>query len=272
MDTSTGIEISVVVPLLSSIVISVWGQNSDLLLAIKMWKLPKTTLVANDEKGQVHYAHPSSKDEENTYTELQVYKGYDKESLEDVLEQQSMLIDRFVNVINDVDKKAAQTLRLNILLLSLMIGILSFSSNKEYNILNQLSNIALFTGIIGTISSVIASLIAYSRTNIAAGLSSESTDVLFSEPLKRKEVLYSLIISHQDWINTNARVNQTDSSIVFISHILLLLSVFNYLLAVSWVAYPHIKQAYPKSTQVVVISVAGVLALLGPYYLLNRRG
>lgn len=214
----------------------------------------------------------TSNEEDSTeeYTEQEIYEGYDEDALAEILDQQSMVIDRYVDVINDIDSKAAYTLRLNVLLFSLVLGIISLSTSEQFSLLSSLSTLALYVGAGASLLSVVASLIAYTRTNIHAGLSSEDVDSLLEEPMGRKILLYSLVKGHQEWVRENSRANKNDANIVFGAHMLLLVSMFNFALAVAWMIYPSLQSFTYQWLQVIIVSVIAVGFLAIPYILLSH--
>lgn len=195
---------------------------------------------------------------ELTDAQFEAYEDLEEETILNLLDEADAAQDRLLSVINDIDRKAGDVLRLNVLLFSLVLALASLSTNQGLGILPDFLNTAFYLGLIASGTSIFTSFMTYQRTEIKVGVSSRNIDTLTLESFKRKEILYSLLMSHKRWIDHNADANDRDSAFLFISLLGLLISMTYYMTALLFVAAPEFNSGAVKW---VILAMAGLVPI-----------
>jgi hypothetical protein len=172
---------------------------------------------------------------------IEFYSRISEDELAQILEETRASIDGYVDILSDIDDKAARTLRLNTLIFGFILtfaGLVMSGSNEQFAPLSQYVNVSYFVGLLATGISATLALITYTQSQIRSGFSVRDVETIFQETLddkittNPKILLFNRVRSHIRWIQQNRSVNRRDSNMLFASHVFLMISLGNYALAV----------------------------------------
>lgn len=172
---------------------------------------------------------------------IEFFSRVSENELEQILEETRASIDGYVDILSDIDDKAARTLRLNTLIFGFILtfaGLVTNASTGQFAPLSQFVNVSYLAGLLATGISATLALITYTQSQIRSGFSVKDVETVFRETLSddittnRKILLFNRVRSHIRWIQRNRLVNRRDSNMLFASHVFLMVSLGNYGLAV----------------------------------------
>lgn len=176
----------------------------------------------------------------------EIYDGIDEDELRQILEETRPSIERYADILSDIDDKAARTLRLNTVIFGFLLtfaGIVTSTPNGQFAALSQYVNAAYGLGLTASAISATLALITYTQSEVITGFSIADVASVFEEELddridmNPKILLFNRVRSHVQWLRMNRSVNRRDSNMLFASHGFLFISLGNYSLAVLWVSF-----------------------------------
>jgi len=181
-----------------------------------------------------------------TEQELQeIYRRTGEDELRQILEETRPSIERYADILSDIDDKAARTLRLNTVIFGFLLtfaGIVTSTPGDQFAALSRYVNVAYGFGLVASAVSATLALITYTQSEVITGFSVADVTSVFEEELddqinvNPKILLLNRLRSHVQWLQVNRSVNRRDSNMLFASHTFLFISLGNYALAVLWVS------------------------------------
>lgn len=157
------------------------------------------------------------------------------EVLRTTLQETRPTLDTLEDFLGDIDDKAGRTLRLNTILIGLLLTALSLAFSQNLPGAAEFLNLAFYLGLVTSGISITTALLTFTRSSIRPGLATEDITEILKQDMNEKVLLLSLVLSHEEWIRENGRVNERDARSLFASHLFLFLSMGYYAFAVGWV-------------------------------------
>lgn len=163
---------------------------------------------------------------------------YDVESLRITREEARASLDQQIEALDDIDDKAAHTMRLNVLLLGVVLTLASvLASSAGTPTIRQLANFPLAVGVLTTGASTVLSIWAYTSTSYRTGTGPSDVRTFLSKNLQEDEWLAVLCYSYAAWIERNSRLNHRDGFVLFLSHVSLFFSMGYYAVGIVFGLY-----------------------------------
>ena len=130
-------------------------------------------------------------------------------------EEARKTLDKQIQAINDIDKKAIQILQLDILIISLIITASSITvqSNELGNLSSFVNEYVIFAVALFTFSALFAG-VTYSATSVRSGVSHRDIEKMMDEEYGTTELYEKLLRSYTRWIQQNY-VTNTKSSLLY---------------------------------------------------------
>lgn len=154
---------------------------------------------------------------------------YDVDSLRVTREEAKAVLDRQIETLNDIDDKAADTLRLNVLVLGVVLTVASIlSSNEATPTVVRVVNEIAFAGAVASGFSMVGAVWAYTGTSYQTGVGRSDVRTALSRRPEETEWLAALLYSYTVWMKRNERANRQDGFALLLSHFFLLLSMGYY--------------------------------------------
>lgn len=166
-------------------------------------------------------------------------RPHDIEALRTTLEESRSVIDHQVQTFNDVDSKAAQTFRLEVILLGLLVTALTFVLRTDPMTIDPYLNPYTAWGIISLEISFITAVIVYSSTSIQTGVGPNDIGRLISRRYTERDWLILLLRSTGEWIRFNEQQQAWNGLLLSVSHAALVLAV---LLLSAGIGGPHLTE------------------------------
>jgi len=161
----------------------------------------------------------------------------DIETLQIAREMGRIVIDHQIEGLDTLNKKASNTIRINILILGVVLTVFSIVINGDDGITSgSIVNGATGTGVILSGISILMALWTYTSTRKEVGLTGESLlkSIESEDGYSERNWLKGTIRAQSNWIQKNADINRSDSFILFFGHLFLFMSVGYYSFGVLW--------------------------------------
>lgn len=184
---------------------------------------------------------------------------YDVDSLRVTREEARAALDHQIEALDDIDDKAAHTLRLNVLLLGVVLTMASvFASNNATPAIGRMANSPVVAGTLASGISMVTSIWVYSSTSYRTGTGPSDVRQFLSRNPPEEELLAALVYSYAAWMERNSQLNRRDGFTLFVSHLFLSLSTSYYAIGVL------VGLAFPRSAWwVSLLAVAVVSTFVG---------
>lgn len=154
---------------------------------------------------------------------------YDVESLRVTRDEAREALDHQIEALNDLDDKAAQTLRLNVLLLGVVLTVASvLVSSKTTPTIGRMANGPVVAGVAVSAVSMVMSIWVYTSRSYRVGTGPSDLHASLSEKPPEEELLTALLYNYATWMERNSRSNKRDGAALFVSHLCLLLAMGYY--------------------------------------------
>jgi hypothetical protein len=211
------------------------------------------------------------KSEDQTAEET-VEESHDLEALRTTHEEARAVIDHQIDAINDVDDKAAYSLRLNILLLGLLLTISSLMiGNQNTPPIQKFVNPIVGLGVICSGLSIVAAIWAYTSTRTETGPGPNDIELYLEQKYDQEEWLDVLVRNYARWMRQNARSNRRDSSALFVSHLFLFLQMGYYALGIGWGLYVPNTTIYQVIAGTALFTIVQLVLLFFPRLPIGNR-
>ncbi len=145
-------------------------------------------------------------------------------------EEARSVLNHQIQTLNDIDNKAASTLRINMIFLGLLITaggiVLRQTTIQDMNFIIKIFLVisASFT-VISLILSIIFAIWTYTSSKFRAGPNDNDIQRLINEGYNEKTGTLLLLLSYGSWMEQNREVNNRDAKTLFRSHIFLAVGV-----------------------------------------------
>lgn len=193
---------------------------------------------------------------------------YDVASLRVTREEAREALDHQIDALNDIDDKAAQTLRLNVLLLGAVLTTASIlvSSNGTPPIRRMVNGLVVAGAIVSAFS-MVTSIWAYASTSYRTGTGPSDVRALLSRSPTEKELLTALLYNYAMWMERNARQNRRDGFTLFVSNVCLFLAMGYY---ASGIAFGFYLSDVGEWVSILVVVVLGFFMTLSVVAIRHR--
>jgi len=199
--------------------------------------------ILSDEARQLVNQMGESGESRDQKSEDDLEEEHDLEALRITHEEARAVIDHQIDAIDDVDDKAAYSLRLNILLLGLLLTISSIIvGNQSTPSIQTFINPIMGIGVVCSGFSIVSAIWAYTSTRTETGPGPNDLELHLEEKFDEEEWLEILVRNYPRWIRQNAQSNRRDSMALFGSHLFLFLQMGYYALGIVWGMY------FPKTS------------------------
>lgn len=159
--------------------------------------------------------------------------AYDVESLRVTREEAREALDHQIAALNDIDDKAAHTLRLNVLLLGIILTMASvLASSNATPTIEGIVNSFVVAGTLASGVSMVTSIWAYTSTSYRIGTGPSDVRALLPRNPPEDEWLAALLYNYVAWMERNSRLNRRDAFALFVSHVCLFVSMGYYAVGV----------------------------------------
>jgi hypothetical protein len=194
---------------------------------------------------------PDDENSEDQFDEIEILKI--------AREEAHRTIDKQVDTLDDIDNKAAQILRLNLLLLSIILtGFSIIASDDGLNSMTAdggVVNLFLICGIISIIASTTVAAFTYTVSNKKSGMSGRDiADILESDYSPEKD-LKDIVEGYSVWMQMNFKMNTINAPL---GTTVLLLLIYGIILLTVGVYHAFINQV----AWYVTLAVLVVLGLI----------
>jgi|GEM_PF-3432499 len=177
----------------------------------------------------------TSGDDSSGQSDLPPQGTPDVESLQTTRDEAREVLNHQIETLNNVDNKAAYTLRLNIVILGVLLTVSSLLvGNENTPEVSRLGNMGIWVGFFVSGLSIVAALWTYTSTRKETGPGPTDIERLVSRKYSEKQWLRVLLRTYAHWMRRNERVNRRDSFALFISHVLLFVGVGYYGFGTLW--------------------------------------
>lgn len=176
-------------------------------------------------------------------------------------------LDHQIDALEDIDDKAAQTLRLNVLLFGVVLTLASMlASNDATPTIGRMANGLVVIGVVVSAVSMATSTWVYTSTSYSAGTGPSDLRAFLSKKPSKDEWLTTLLYSYAAWMERNARLNRRDGLVQFVSHVCLFLSIVYYVVGVAFgLFFPEVAWWLP------IVATTGFIVSVGVLLLAVRR-
>lgn len=181
---------------------------------------------------------------------------YDVESLRVTRAEAREALNHQIDALNDIDDKAAHTLRLNVLLFGIVLTLASvMASSDSTPAIGRMVNGLVVAGAVASAVSMLTSIWAYTSRTYRPGTGPSDVRGFLSHNPPEGELLAVLLDNYAAWMERNSRLNRRDGFILFVSHVCLFLAMGYYTSGVVFGLYA------PRTRPWVSISAAVVLGV-----------
>ena len=195
---------------------------------------------------------------------------YDVESLRVTREEAREALDHQIAALSDIDDKAAQTLRLNVLLLGVVLTIASVLASSEATPpIGRIANGLVVAGAVVSAVSIVTSIWTYTSTSYRTGTGPSELRSLLSRKPPEEELLAALLYNYAAWMERNSRLNHREGVTLFVSHVSLFFSMGYYASGVVF------GLAFPRAgswSSLLAVAVLGVFMGASVFALRHRLG
>lgn len=162
-----------------------------------------------------------------------------------------------IETINNIDNKAAYTLRLNIIIVGVLLTIASLlTGNEPTPGLERFPNSAVLVGNLFSAFSFVASLWTYTSTKKETGPGPTDLTRLRKHEYNEKRWLKVLLKAYASWMKKNEDVNRRDSMALFLAHIFLFMAIGYYAFTIVWGIWFHTWSDWIMYALLVILLVA----------------
>lgn len=196
--------------------------------------------------------------------------SYDVDSLRVTREEARAALDHQIEALDDIDDKAAHTLRLNVLLIGVVLTMASvFASSNATPPIGRVANSLVVAGTLASGISMITSIWVYSSTSYRTGAGPSDVREFLSRNPPEGELLAALVCSYAAWMERNSQLNRRDGFTLFVSHAFLSLSTSYYTIGVLvGIVFPELEWWVSLSA----VAVVGLLVGAAVFALRYRLG
>ncbi|USZ68694.1 hypothetical protein NGM10_02890 [Halorussus salilacus] len=154
---------------------------------------------------------------------------YDVSTLRVTRREARAVLDRQIEALNDIDDKAAYTLRLNVLVLGVVLTVASILASSEATpTAVRVVNEVVAAGAVASGFSMVGAVWAYTGTSYRTGVGRSDVRTALGRRPAETEWLAVLLYSYTIWMKRNEQANRQDGFALFVSHLFLLLSMGYY--------------------------------------------
>lgn len=189
---------------------------------------------------------------------------YDVESLRVTREEAREALDHQIDALNDIDDKAVQTLRLNVLLLGVVLTLASvLASSTVTPVIRRMANSLLVAGVVSSAASMVTAIWVHTSTPYRVGAGPADLHASLSEKPPEDELLAALLYNYATWMEQNARLNRRDGIALFASHVCLFLAMGYYASGVVFGVYvSHVEWWYSLLITAALLGFVGASVLV----------
>lgn len=192
---------------------------------------------------------------------------YDMGALRVTRKEARAVLDRQIETLNDIDDKAAHTLRLNVLVLGVVLTIASILASSEATpAAMRVVNEVVVAGVVATGFSMVGAFWAYTGTSYRTGVGRSDVRTALGRRPPEGEWLTALLYSYTVWMKRNERANRRDGYALFVSHLFLLLSMGYYASGVVYGVFVRTDAMWIPVLLVLGHGLATCLVLLAPRF------
>lgn len=189
----------------------------------------------------------------------------DIESLRVTQTEAREVLNKQIEALDRLDAKAAETLRLNVVILGVLLTLISvFVSNNSTPDIDRFPTAAIILGVVFTLFSIVAAFWTYTSTRKETGPDPGDIERLASHEYNEKRWLIILVRSCAQWIKKNNKMNQRDTRALFLGHILLFMSLGYYSFSILWGILFYNRSNWILFGSLLVISILFPVIILLP--------
>lgn len=133
-------------------------------------------------------------------------------------EEAHRTVDSQLATLNDIDEKASRVLRLNLLLVSILVGGFSIATRGPGDATRVTGELATalwnpFTrlGLASLVGSTIVAAVTYTASNVRTGMSGRDVQAMVTNDADELENLEGLVLGYSRWIRDNFRTNTVNA-------------------------------------------------------------
>ena len=152
-------------------------------------------------------------------------REHDIEALRVTQQEVRTVLDHQIQTFNDVDDKAAQTSRMNGILIGLVLTAASFLAQSDNFDVSPYVNNYTILGIGFLLTSFILAILTFTTTDIETGPGPADIQRLIDRKYTEKEWLVLLLRSEANWMKDNERRHTVNGVLLTLSHAALIAGV-----------------------------------------------
>lgn len=184
----------------------------------------------------------------------------DVESLEVTRKEACEALDRQIEAINDIERKAVHAFRLNLLLLGAVLTIASLLADSSTTPkISTVENGLVLAGLGMSGVSIVASILAHTGSRCQTGIGADDVRTVLRRGMPEEEWLTALLYSYTVWMKRNETASRRSGLVLYASQFFLFLAISYY---VAGIVYASSGSQFPTGILVLGYGLGATVLLL----------